>query len=110
MDSAAGGRFQATYNASGKGVINPAPTGINDGVCASVGAQFNSPCPPLGEIVRSVKAITTRLIRARGHTAFRWQRSYYERVVRNENELNAMRQYILDNPFRWDEDPDNPGA
>jgi REP element-mobilizing transposase RayT len=75
-----------------------------------VGAQFIAPRPDLGEIVRSIKAVTTRLIRAQGSTGFRWQRNYYEHVVRNEQELNAIRQYILDNPLSWDQDPDNLGA
>lgn len=37
-----------------------------------------------------------------------WQRNYYEHVVRNERELNAIRQYIDDNPLQWDLDDDNP--
>ena len=37
-----------------------------------------------------------------------WQRNYYERVIRNERELNAIRQYIADNPLQWDLDGDNP--
>ncbi|MCI0575812.1 MAG: transposase [Chloroflexi bacterium] len=36
-----------------------------------------------------------------------WQRGYYERIVRNERELQAIRQYILDNPTRWVQDRDN---
>ena len=32
---------------------------------------------------------------------------YYERFIRNERELNAVRQYIRDNPARWAEDRDN---
>ena len=36
-----------------------------------------------------------------------WQRGYYERIVRNERQLNAIRQYIADNPRRWAEDRDN---
>jgi len=36
-----------------------------------------------------------------------WQRGYYDRIIRNERELNAIRQYIRDNPRRWDEDRDN---
>ena len=38
-----------------------------------------------------------------------WQRNYHERVIRNERELNAIRQYIQDNPARWAEDAENPG-
>lgn len=30
-----------------------------------------------------------------------WQRNYYERVIRNEEELMTIHQYILDNPARW---------
>lgn len=37
-----------------------------------------------------------------------WQRNYYERIIRNNNELNKIRQYIQDNPYKWDEDKDNP--
>lgn len=34
-----------------------------------------------------------------------WQRGYYERVVRNEGELDKFRRYIEGNPARWFEDP-----
>ena len=39
-----------------------------------------------------------------------WQRGYYDRIVRNERELDAIRRYIRDNPDRWDEDGDNLDA
>jgi len=37
-----------------------------------------------------------------------WLRNYYEHVVRNEAELMAIREYILSNPARWDDDENNP--
>jgi len=37
-----------------------------------------------------------------------WQRNYYDHIVRNEDELNRVREYILDNPRKWAEDPENP--
>ena len=37
-----------------------------------------------------------------------WQRNYYEHVIRNEDELKAIREYILSNPARWNEDENNP--
>ena len=37
-----------------------------------------------------------------------WQRNYYEHVIRDEDELNIIRQYIRDNPLKWGQDPDNP--
>ena len=37
-----------------------------------------------------------------------WQRNYYEHIIRNQRELNAIRQYIIDNPAKWPEDRENP--
>ncbi|MHB8713677.1 MAG: transposase [Trichloromonadaceae bacterium] len=37
-----------------------------------------------------------------------WQRDYYERVIRDERELAAIRQYIADNPAKWAEDENHP--
>jgi REP element-mobilizing transposase RayT len=37
-----------------------------------------------------------------------WQQSYYERVIRNDKELDEVRRYILDNPARWAMDRENP--
>jgi len=35
------------------------------------------------------------------------QRNYYEHIVRNERELNAIREYIQNNPANWAADMDN---
>ncbi len=32
-----------------------------------------------------------------------WQRGYYDRVIRNEEALTAIRRYIRYNPLRWEE-------
>jgi hypothetical protein len=37
-----------------------------------------------------------------------WQRNYYDRIIRDELELNRAREYILDNPRKWAEDKHNP--
>ncbi len=37
-----------------------------------------------------------------------WQRNYYERVIRDDRELDGIRQYIADNPARWEEDENHP--
>ena len=31
-----------------------------------------------------------------------WQRSYYDHIIRNENDLYETRKYIENNPFRWE--------
>jgi putative transposase len=37
-----------------------------------------------------------------------WQRNYFERVIRDDAELDAFRNYILHNPVCWIEDKENP--
>ena len=33
-----------------------------------------------------------------------WQRNYWEHIVRNEPELNRIREYIHNNPAQWELD------
>jgi len=65
---------------------------------------------PLSVIVRSFKSAVTKRINdispAPGEPV--WQRNYYEHVVRDEHALDRLRRYILENPIRWADDPDNP--
>lgn len=37
-----------------------------------------------------------------------WQRNYYEHVIRNEQALDSIRDYIAQNPLMWMEDAENP--
>jgi REP element-mobilizing transposase RayT len=64
--------------------------------------------PTLGEIVRTYKAASTRMIRQTANPGFAWQKNYYEHIIRNEESLNRIRQYILENPSRWTMDRENP--
>lgn len=40
---------------------------------------------------------------------FQWQKSFHDRIIRNDDELNRIRQYIATNPVRWECDQNNPG-
>jgi REP element-mobilizing transposase RayT len=64
----------------------------------------------IGTIIGQFKSIVTRRINKLHGTlgAPFWQRNYYEHVIRNEDDLNEIRQYILDNPVQWDRDENNP--
>lgn len=37
-----------------------------------------------------------------------WQRNYYEHIIRNDDNLNQIREYIINNPLKWELDSDNP--
>jgi REP element-mobilizing transposase RayT len=64
----------------------------------------------LSAIVQNFKSISTRKMNAARSTPGTpvWQRGFYEHVVRDEEELRAIREYVLGNPARWDEDENNP--
>ena len=71
--------------------------------------------PTLGDIVGWFKTMTTNeYIRGVKQYKWRpfpgklWQRNYYEHIIKNEKDKNAIREYILHNPFIWDEDIENP--
>ena len=63
---------------------------------------------PLQRVVQWFKTMTTneyiRGVKQNGWPPFPgklWQRNYYERIIRTENDLNRIRQYIVNNPLNW---------
>ncbi len=58
---------------------------------------------PLGRLIGAFKTVSIQRINAIRNTpgARVWQRNYYEHIVRNEDELNKIREYIGTNPLRW---------
>jgi REP element-mobilizing transposase RayT len=66
----------------------------------------------LGSFIAGFKpAVTKRINEIRGAPrAPIWQRNYHEHIIRNETSLNRIRQYIIENPLRWDTDRENPAA
>lgn len=64
----------------------------------------------LSEIIGKFKSFSTRKIRERlaKGDKFVWQKSFYDRIIRNESELYNIRKYIKENPLRWDLEKNNP--
>ncbi len=65
---------------------------------------------PLGRLIGAFKTVTSKRVNLARNTLGQpvWQRNYYEHVVRNDESLTRIRQYILDNPARWPFDRENP--
>ena len=94
------------------GIIIITDTGVEAGSCVRAGLK---PSPTdklhrLPEIVRALKTFSSRKINIARSTCGVpvWQRNYYEHIVRNEKELNSIREYIINNPLQWDLDENNP--
>jgi putative transposase len=66
----------------------------------------------LGSLIGAFKTVSTQEINRHRNTPHQkiWQLNYHERVVRSDEELNRIREYIIDNPLKWNEDPENPAV
>jgi len=87
-----------------------------DGVGADgVGAHGRAPLPgqrlprSLSSFIAGFKsAVTKRINEYRGTPGVPvWQRNYFEHIIRDDGELERIRQYIMNNPALWKEDREN---
>jgi len=62
-------------------------------------------CPPgsLGSIVKGFKSACQRRINLLGQTPEKpvWQRNYHEHIIRDDQDLDDVLEYIQANPLRW---------
>jgi len=88
-------------NSDGRGMACHAPTH----------RQFAKPIAgSLSTIVGSFKSAITRQINLISNTPGHpvWQRNYYEHIIRSEEEMDHIREYIINNPLKWEYDENNP--
>ena len=95
---------------------NPAPNQHTNNIRAGHGpyrvlrepASTKAPTPQktLSEIVRQLKTFSARRINEmRGTPGLPiWQRNYYEHIIRNEDDLRMISDYITTNPQTWQRD------
>ena len=55
----------------------------------------------LGSIIAQYKSACTKRIRDMGYADFGWQTRYYDHILRDQNAVDRVRGYILDNPWKW---------
>jgi len=74
-----------------------------------------APTLSLPDVVHRFKTMTTKRytdgVKQSGWPPFRgrlWQRNYYEHIIRNDESLDRIREYILNNPLQWELDRENP--
>ncbi len=92
-------------------IINPVETGHglslqNDNV-RKFGKSIKG---SLSMIINHFKGAVRRWANQNNFTQFKWQHSFYDRIIRNEKELFQIRKYIEQNPLAWDIEkniPDN---
>ena len=64
------------------------------------GNKFGPQSKNLASIVRGFKIGVTKYAKQNDVT-FEWQSRYYDRIIRSEQELFSVRDYIRTNPLKW---------
>ena len=90
----------------GRGAV-AAPTGVGPS-----NRRSRIERPALGQIVAYYKYETTKRINQLRDMAGVpvWQRNYWEHIIRHQESLDRIREYIENNPARWAEDQLHPDA
>ena len=71
----------------------------------SVTTQNNKNYGLLSKIVKSYKnAVIKEINKKFGKNNFKWQRSYYDHIIRKEESLQKIKEYIMINPRDWKKD------
>lgn len=71
---------------------------------------FSKPIPgSISMIICQYKSAVKRYCNKNNHPNFRWQPRFYESIIRNEKQLNIVRNYIVNNPMNWGIDRNRPG-
>lgn len=63
--------------------------------------RFSPERNSLSIAVRNFKSAVTIFSRKKFPGINIWQSRFYDKIIRNENELNAIRKYIENNPMEW---------
>jgi REP element-mobilizing transposase RayT len=98
------------------GIICIVDAGTTVGAAGRAAHPPRSPLPSgprprsLGAFVGGFKsAVTTQINVIRQNPGCPvWQRNYFERVIRNDAELERAREYIINNPLKWELDKEHP--
>ena len=85
------------------------PVGTGHCPVPTVGSKFGHVTPKsLSTIVGSYKSIVTKEINLHiQNSGFAWQLRFHDRIIRDEGELNRIREYIESNPSNWESDRNN---
>ena len=88
-------------------------TGLKPGTVGTVTVGTGlKPVPTiytLSEIIRGFKTFSSKTINQDNpDMAFRWQRSFYDHIIYGEQSLMKIREYIRNNPLKWELDRNNP--
>jgi putative transposase len=69
-------------------------------------SKFGPQSKNLASVIRGYK-IGVRKWSTMNNMPFAWQPRFYEHIIRDEDELHKVREYITNNPINWPNDEEN---
>jgi len=59
---------------------------------------------PIPELIGAFKTTSSKMIHLAGNRNFKWQKSFYDVIIRDDESLHRITDYIKNNPTNWDKD------
>ena len=97
-------------NLSMYGTVATVPYGENGRSPQQYNNDPQQKIKPIPELIGAFKTTSSKLIHRNGNIEFHWQKSYHDRIIRNERELYRIQKYISNNPKNWNRDKENQSA
>jgi len=95
-------------------IVGAGPCACPDSILPETNGQPQGVAPTklsLSDVIHRFKTMTTKRytdgVKNQGWPPFSdklWQRNYWEHIIRNEDDLNLIREYIHNNPAQWELD------
>ncbi|HBM16139.1 MAG TPA: hypothetical protein DD381_07360 [Lentisphaeria bacterium] len=98
--------FSPDTNHSAQSIYFPDTKGAKD--FSPLHATAHGTSKTIGSIIRGFKIGVTKWVRNAMDIRDAWQRNYYEHVIRDDDDLTRVREYIIENPANWAIDKNNP--
>lgn len=91
-------------------IDNPDPAGTQDFAFPLFQPEYQNKFGPqsknLSSIIRGFKIGVTKYANNK-KIDFAWQSRFHDHIIRNDYELDRIRQYIIYNPIKWESDQNN---
>ena len=80
---------------------------FNDCDISRAMSEISPKAGSLSVILRSYKSAVKRWCTMNNHISFAWQAGFHDSIIRSDTSVNWVRQYIINNPARWELDKNN---
>jgi len=103
IDKPDGGRGNANVNVETQDFASLQPQHPAQPAVPQPKNKFGPQSKNIASIIRGFKIGVTKFAKSQ-NIPFGWQPRFYDHIVRNEKDLNRIRQYIINNPAKWQDD------